>query len=369
MPTSTVLHYPRSLIVANAAAVSLYIAFGLARHAPLEIFPRSWRTTLIRWRRAHSARRSTVASTAVTSPVARKSPFDVNQADAKFKAWPALNDDASLAAAAGPTRRQRLEQNPQLDRLFVGDSLQCRLSRVLAARNALDRKEFFETWEFFEQARASLQCGAGCKTFCEVAGGHGLLGVLVAVFERSRFDRVVIADLSRPASHSVIVAAAASVAPWVAERVTFTEADFTDATVATQLLPEGCAVACVHGCKSLTDKVIASATAARAESLVVLPCCYAHAEAAEAAPQALRAGMGVALAADVHRTYRLEDLGYRVVWRHIPSVITPMNRLLVARRRRDNRRDRRGAQPEPPSRAPPAVSCAPCSKEELSISM
>ena len=352
--------YPRSLLVANAAAVSLYLVFGLARHAPLEIFPRSWRPTLIRWRRAHSARRTAVTS-AAAPPVARKSPFDVNQADAKFKAWPALNDDASLAAAAGPTRRQRLEQNPQLDRLFLGDSLQCRLSRALAARNALDRKEFFETWEFFEQARASLQCGAGCKTFCEVAGGHGLLGVLVAVFERGRFDRVLIADLSRPASHGVIVAAAASVAPWVAERVTFVEADFTDAVVATQLLPEGCAVACVHGCKSLTDKVIASATAARAESLVVLPCCYAHAEAAEAAPQALRAGMGVALAADVHRTYTLEGTGYRVVWRHIPSAITPMNRLLVARRRRDKRRDRRPVAEQPPARG--AISCAPCSKE------
>lgn len=353
--------YPRSLIVANAAALSLYFVFGLARHAPLEIFPRSWRPTLIRWRRAHSSRR--VASSAAP-PAARKSPFDVNQPDAKFKAWPSLNDDASLVAAAGPTRRQRLEQNPQLDRLFLGDTLQCRLSRALAARNALDRKEFFETWEFFEQARASLQCSGGCKTFCEVAGGHGLLSVLVAVFERGRFDHVLIVDLSRPASHGVIIEAAASVAPWVTERVTFHECDFTDATVATQLLPEGCAVACVHGCKSLTDKVIASATAARAESLVVLPCCYAHAEAAEAAPQALRAGMGVALAADVHRTYTLEGTGYRVVWRRIPPAITPMNRLLVARRRRKkNRRERPEAEQSPSCGA--AISCAPCSKDRV----
>ena len=69
----------------------------------------------------------------------------------------------------------------------------------------------------------------------------------------------------------------------------------------------------------------------------------------------------VAGAADVHRTYTLEGTGYRVVWRHIPSAITPMNRLLVARRRRDKRRDRRPVAEQPPARG--AISCAPCSKE------
>ena len=111
-----------------------------------------------------------------------------------FRAWPELNDEA-LAAAVGVSRRTRLmvpssgePGHRPLDLLIAGDDLPSRLARALAARRAVDRKEFFETWEFFEQARASLQCGAGCKTFCEVAGGHGLLGVLVAVFERGRFS-------------------------------------------------------------------------------------------------------------------------------------------------------------------------------------
>lgn len=175
------------------------------------------------------------------------------------------------------------------------------------------------------------------------------------MLEPARFDRVLVTDRRRPASFGVILDAAAAVAgPAVRERVRFEEVDFAAA-----LLPTGCAVVCVHGCNSLTDKVIARAVAAEAESLAVMPCCYAHSEASQLAPAALRKGVGVALAADVRmpspvpavlpldtteprqpalvpqvqRTYTLEAAGFAVSWRHIPSAITPMNRVLVARRR------------------------------------
>ena len=51
------------------------------------------------------------------------------------------------------------------------------------------------------------------------------------------------------------------------------------------------------------------------------------------APKGLRQALGVPLAADVHRTYTLERLGYSVTWSAIPSSITPMNRILIAQRR------------------------------------
>ena len=167
-----------------------------------------------------------------------------------------------------------------------------------------------------------------------------MLGVLIGAFEASRFDTVIIADKRRPASFDAILGAAVSVAPWVAEKVRYAEEDFTTPTTASDgtphgglaLLPKGCAVCCVHGCNALTDSVIETAVRAHAESLVVMPCCYAHCPSAEAAPAALRKGMGVALAADVERTYALERAGFDVEWRHVPSLITPMNRLLCARR-------------------------------------
>ena len=163
----------------------------------------------------------------------------------------------------------------------------------------------------------------------EVAGGHGLLSILCAVFHSKRFSRIIIADFKRPASFDTILDAASEVAPWIRGIVEYREADFTTSP---GLLPEGCAVCCVHGCNSLTDKVVKAVIESKAHSFACMPCCYAHAEAAEAAPKAVRSSLGVAVAADVMRTLRLEEAGYAVTWRHIPRAITPMNRVLLARR-------------------------------------
>ena len=317
----------------NATAASLFIVFGCARHLPLEAFPTSWRKEIARWRKAHSRRANrTITDHAEKKKLTRSSPFDVTNRDSPFKAWPAFNEDTVLAAAAGLTRRQRLELRAPLESLFGGNNLWCKVSSALAEARALDRKEFFETCEFFEQTRSVLRSSGTHRAFCEVAGGHGLLGVLIACFERDRFDEVLIIDLQRPSSFASVLSAVASVAPWVQERVRYVEADFRGDAGGARLMPPGCAVACVHGCKSLTDEVLRVSVGAAAESIAVMPCCYSHAEAAQAAPRALRRGCGVALAADVERTYRLERDGYGVEWRHIPSAITPMNRVLVARR-------------------------------------
>ena len=118
-----------------------------------------------------------------------------------------------------------------------------------------------------------------------------------------------------------------AVAPWVGDRVEYAEADFS----AKDGLPTGCAVVSIHGCKSLTDEVLTAVISAHASTIALMPCCYGHSFAAERAPAALRTYLGVAIAADVQRTYRLEAEGYSVNWRHIPSVITPMNRILLAK--------------------------------------
>jgi len=313
-----------AVLLVNGAAASLLAAATLARHVPLELCPKSWRPALLRWRR--SRRGSTIRA-----PTVRPSPFSegLQPTDARFKAWPSLNDEA-LARAVGVTRRQRLEARPPLQQLFEGETLKARLSAALAERNAVDRKEFFETFEFFFHTRDCLRCSDESATLVEVAGGHGLLGILCAIFERQRFSRVVVADRKRPSSYAAVLAAAAQVVPWVTERIEYVEADFKQEPVA--LLPKGCAVACIHGCNSLTDEVLAAAVEAEVASLTVMPCCYAHSRASEEAPRALRKSLGVAFAADIQRTYTLEAAGFAVHWRHLPRAITPMNRILLARR-------------------------------------
>ena len=251
-----------------------------------------------------------------------------------YEAWPALNDDA-FAAAVGVARRKRLmvpeSGEPQpLDALLEGTDLKARLGRSLARRRAVDRKEFFETWEFFARAR-TVRTSPGNGTLVDVAGGHGLLAALFAVFEPKRFSRVVVADTRRPRAFDAVLDSMAEVAPWAVDTLEYIDgpaADIRDTGAG--LLPAGCAVACVHGCGSLTDAVIEAAAHAEAASVAVMPCCYGG--LARDSPRALRRSLGVALAADIERTTTLEALGYRVDWRALPQAITPLNRVLLAKR-------------------------------------
>ena len=292
--------------------------------------------------------------------------------DARFVAWPALNDPDALARVGAGSRhrlhlwRPRAGSPPVADdptaRLFDGDALLARFGRALARRKAVDRKEFFEACEFFAQVRSKLKADgalvapreegarSGARraagTLVDCAGGHGLVGALAAMLKFRDFERVVVRDRRRPAAFDAVVDAAVEAAPWVAGRLAYEEGVLGPKGPP---LPAGCAVACVHGCNTLTDVVIAAAAAADARSVALMPCCYQQTSAE--APRALRRALGVDVAADVHRTYALEALGYSVSWRAIPRSITPMNRILLAHR---PARDAGETAPGAPARDEPA---------------
>jgi hypothetical protein len=271
-------------------------------------------------------------------------PFAVSRGDAKFKAWPALNGDMVLQVklgVSGPTRRNRVHASMG-PLLFSSpsDSLKARFCRALAREMAVTRKEFFETWEFWAQVqlrgkrrRGALRCSecVDTPTFVEIAGGHGLLSALVALHTR-RFTRVVVLDKRRPPAFDKVLSALQLVAPEAAARIEYIEADFT-APAASGILPRGCAVACVHGCGSLTDRVVEAAKGGEFGSLAIMPCCYARCNAVKNCPAAIRTALGDSYAADIVRTQQLESAGYSVVWASIPFAITPMNRVLIARRK------------------------------------
>ena len=192
-------------------------------------------------------------------------------------------------------------------------------------RKAVDRKEFFESTEFFARSRHKLRADGG-GTLVDVAGGHGLVGVLAAIFMSERLERVFVRDVRRPAAFDEVLAAAVEAAPWVEGRVVYEEEKVGPHAP----LPRGCAVACVHGCKSLTDKIIAAAADADARSIACMPCCYRS--TADSAPDAVRRALGAPLATDIMRTIELERLGFTVAWAAIPPSISPMNRILLAHR-------------------------------------
>ena len=203
--------------------------------------------------------------------------------------------------------------------LFPGDSLADKLVVELARERALPIKEVAEAFEFFAVVRKYLRHSTAIADLCS---GHGLAGLLFAVYER-RTTEVFLCDRRKPAHFEHVWRACCRVAPWIEDKVRYLEGDLRRGDA----LPDQCAVLGVHACGTLTDLCIDIGTRTGG-SLAVMPCCRANAR--NTAPEGLRQALGEDVAYDVERTYAMERNGYRVRWREIPSVITPMNRVLIA---------------------------------------
>lgn len=205
---------------------------------------------------------------------------------------------------------------------FQGDTLPDRLARSLAEAGAIRLKELLESFEFFERTRRALRA----PDLADLCCGHGLVGLLFAAFERG-VERVHLVDKRRPKLYDPVYAAVARVAPWVQAKVVYHECKLRELN---RILPAGTALAGVHACGIRTDYCIEAALALGG-NLAVMPCCYTP--KASSAPMALNQGLGLELATDVARTYRLEAAGYQTAWSAIPAEITPMNRIITATRR------------------------------------
>ncbi len=202
---------------------------------------------------------------------------------------------------------------------FPSQGLADRLARELARERAVPLKELFESFEFFARVRKRVRA----RVVADLCAGHGLTGVLFALFERE-VERVVLVDRRVPKSFERVLRAALAVGPWVEEKVVYRQAPLS---AAPELVGEGTSIVAVHACGTRTDRALDLAVSVRG-ALAVMPCCYPDARCP--APAALVARLGTPLAFDVDRTYRLERAGYRVRWDDIPAEITPMGRILVA---------------------------------------
>lgn len=204
------------------------------------------------------------------------------------------------------------------ERHFTSGSLQDRLVRELGKQHVLPIKEILESFEFFGRVRKHAR--ASCVT--DLCCGHGLTGILFALFERS-VERVVLIDRQEPPSYAKVLACAVRLGPWIADKVSFETAKMKG--VAERLEPSTSIIA-THACGVLTDRCIDCALEMKG-AVALMPCCYPNSRCD--APAAIRLALGTNLAFDIHRTYRLEAAGYHVRWGSIPEEITPMNRVLM----------------------------------------
>ena len=201
---------------------------------------------------------------------------------------------------------------------FTGDTMLDRLARALAAAKAIDMKEFVESLEFYHRVRRTVRGEIVADLCC----GHGLTGLLFALFER-RVEQVWLVDRVRPEAHARLFDAVCSLGEWIAPKVRYVEAPLK-----TLALPKGAGVIGVHACGGATDLCLRKAIEAGGP-VAVMPCCYGR--AVPSGPPALHAALGKILSADIDRTYRLEQTGYSVQWSAIPRSITPLNRIIIGR--------------------------------------
>lgn len=214
-------------------------------------------------------------------------------------------------------RKFRLDHS--LGQLFDGNSLGEKLARALGDQRAIPLKELFESFEFFERVRKRVRA----KVVADLCCGHGLTGVLFAVYEPS-VETVILIDQKCPASFTKIVEALKVVAPWAVEKLQYWEGDLQDMS---KKLPHGTSILGVHACGGRTDQCIDVGIGLQG-ALALMPCC--HSKSPYRGPDTLRHALGITDASDIERTYRLEALGYEVTWTAIPSEITAKPRVIVA---------------------------------------
>ena len=237
--------------------------------------------------------------------------------DTSFKFFPHLNEleDKGWFKSGARFRPSYFEE------YFKGDSLQNKLLKEIAYDHLLPIKEVLESFEYFAKIRKKVKA----ELMCDLCCGHGLLGVLFAVFEK-KVSKVYLVDRNEPPSRKKLIAACMKVAPWIEPKLINIKDKISPES---SWLEEGMAVVSTHACGVLTDLTIDIALKTKGP-VAIMPCCYPESKCK--APIALQSNLGFETAFDIDRTYKLENAGYHVNWSSISSSITPMNRVIVGRK-------------------------------------
>ena len=130
--------------------------------------------------------------------------------NSRFKFFPQLND---LNNTKWLHSTERFSEGVT-DRHFTSNSLQDTFLREIAKQKMIPVKEVLETFELFGRVRKTVRSEFVADLFC----GHGLLGILFAIFER-KVERVLLIDRKSPDSQQKLINITAQVAPWAVDKI------------------------------------------------------------------------------------------------------------------------------------------------------
>ena len=225
--------------------------------------------------------------------------------------------------------------NEQDIALFQGTNLLSKVARSVCLSKTIRLKELLESIEFFLRVRKHLKAPKVKDICC----GHGLVGLLFAIFEE-HIQEVELIDIKFNPSQKRLLNALTEIAPWLNDKVKCTESklsDLIDQLKHTQSSENSLensnsdhsdlAIFSVHACGQQSDLTLKLAQIYQAK-VAIMPCCYPP--KIRKSYDFLKDQLGVILTLDIQRSQDLQDLGYQVQWLEIPSKITPMNRIIVA---------------------------------------
>jgi len=215
-----------------------------------------------------------------------------------------------------PASRGRLTHH-DVER-FPNHTLFDRLGRTVCEAGCLPRKELYEAWEVARRVRRLFRGGR----VVDIGGGHGLLAQIMLLLDDTSPGALVI-DHALPASSEKLRDVLVATWPRLNGRVAFVAGAIDEVDI----LQTDVVVSC-HACGSLTDRVLARASAVSAR-VAVLPCCH---DLDSGDDGGLSGWVDGATAIDIVRATRLVQQGYRIWTQTIPAGITPKNRLLMGAR-------------------------------------
>ena len=225
---------------------------------------------------------------------------DFNQADSWLARWRRRID---------PVAVERLGQRGRIQQVL----------EALATERCIRVKEVVESFEVYACVHKRLNSPKIIDLCC----GHGLTGYLFAIFGR-HIEEVILLDREESISAGEVQACLELAFPEIRGRVRRITSTLKKNS---EVIDERTSLVAVHACGSRTDRCIDLAISHN-RPIVAVPCCYSG--TGQDVPRALRTSLGVELATDIGRTYRLENAGFAVEWDSIPEAVTPMNRVLIA---------------------------------------
>ena len=239
-----------------------------------------------------------------------------------------------LALAHGLPCGPRKLLQPRHIQEFPDDSLFHRFARVVCRADKIPRKELFETWAMALQVQNHFPI---ITRFADLACGHGLVSWALLLLYANQHTNdsslplptAVCIDIRMPAAADRLSKLMLEEWPELREYWDYVEGSVDGMIPSSSTLLVG-----VHACAQLSDKVVANAIYANAP-LALVPCCHTKKSLTKEQQARLLqerdSFANLAEAIDSYRIERLEQVEMTVQQARLSDLITPKNRVILAK--------------------------------------